>query len=335
MNGRCRGLTLAGLAILAPSAAVLLRRRWARYLAGSNRGSEPFVTAPDGVHLHVETRGRPDAGLTVVLVHGIGVTAGEFRHQQDALGPHARVVLFDQRGHGRSGWGDHRHSTVDELGRDLERLLAETTEGPVVLVGHSMGGMSIIALASQRPDLFGTRVVGVGLLSTSAGELASAALPRWAAQATLRTGLARAALWWLWLIAPLTDPLHPLMRRLGRRWLHRKLFGRGVPRPDTERVVDQMWRDASLAMVTGFLPSLAYHGKTPALQALRGVPTLVLAGIEDATIPCRHSARIVQQVGDSARLVLVRDAGHLVNMTHPDVVNSSLLELLARVRDRA
>ena len=323
---------LAGVAALAPAAA-LARRLWARHLSRTDRGTAPFVTAPDGVHLHVETRGQLDSDLTVVLVHGIGVTAEEFRHQQEALAPHARVVLFDQRGHGRSGWGDRRHAAVDELGRDLERVLEETTDGPVVLAGHSMGGMSIIALASRRPDLFGTRVVAVALLSTSAGELASSAVPRWAAHAALRTGLARAALWSAWLIAPVSDPLHPVTRSLGRRWLHRKLFGPATPSAETERVVDGMWRDSSLAMVTAFLPSLAYHRRAPALEALRGVPTLVLAGTADATIPCRHSLRIVQQIGEGARLVLVPRAGHLVNMTHPETVNSNLLELLARVRD--
>ena len=41
----------------------------------------------------------------------------------------------------------------------------------MVLAGHSMGGMSIMALARQRPELFGDRVVGVFLLATSAGGL--------------------------------------------------------------------------------------------------------------------------------------------------------------------
>ena len=49
-------------------------------------------------------------------------------------------------------------------------------EGPIVLVGHSMGGMTIMALADAHPELFGDQVLGVALLSTSAGEVGSAGL---------------------------------------------------------------------------------------------------------------------------------------------------------------
>ena len=58
------------------------------------------------------------------------------------------------------------------LGRDLDAVLrALAPDGPLVLVGHSMGGMTIMALAEQRPELFAERVAGVALLSTSAGEV--------------------------------------------------------------------------------------------------------------------------------------------------------------------
>ena len=46
-----------------------------------------------------------------------------------------------------------------------------------MLVGHSMGGMTIMALAEQRPELFAERVAGVALISTSAGEVGGAGLP--------------------------------------------------------------------------------------------------------------------------------------------------------------
>ena len=70
----------------------------------------------------------------------------------------------------------------EQLGRDLYGILQEfAPTGPVILIGHSMGGMSIMALAEQHPDLFGDRVIGVGLLSTSAGGLDETpiAFPGW------------------------------------------------------------------------------------------------------------------------------------------------------------
>src|SRR5512135_2304835 len=134
-------------------------------------GSRTVLTE-DGVPLHVELDGDPRAAFTVVLVHGFTARLGEFDRQRAALRDRARLVLYDHRGHGRSGWGDVRHATIDQLGRDLSRVLdAVVPDGPVVLIGHSLGGMTVMALAEQRPELFGPRVVGVALLATSAGRL--------------------------------------------------------------------------------------------------------------------------------------------------------------------
>jgi pimeloyl-ACP methyl ester carboxylesterase len=79
------------------------------------------------------------------------------------------VVSWDQRGHGRSGYGPGSAS-IERLGRDLRAVLDHIApEGPVVLAGHSMGGMTIMALAAEHPELFGEYVVGVVLVATSAG----------------------------------------------------------------------------------------------------------------------------------------------------------------------
>ena len=64
------------------------------------------------------------------------------------------------------------HATIEQLGRDLKHVLDTVVpHGPIVLVGHSMGGMTIMALAEEYPELFGDRIVGVGLISTTAGGL--------------------------------------------------------------------------------------------------------------------------------------------------------------------
>ena len=113
-----------------------------------------------------------DAPLTVVFSHGFTARLAEWELQRAALRDRARLVLWDQRGHGRSGWTKLTAATIDRTGRDLGEVLdAVAPTGPVVLAGHSMGGMSILALARQRPELFGDRVVGVFLLATSAGGL--------------------------------------------------------------------------------------------------------------------------------------------------------------------
>src|SRR4051794_41502228 len=156
------------------------------------------VRTDDGVDLHVEVDENPEAGLTVVLAHGFTARLAEWELQRAALRDRARLVLFDQRGHGRSGWTRLTAATIDRTGRDLGEVLDATTpEGPVVLAGHSMGGMSVMALARQRPELFGTRVVGVFLLATSAGGLVESGVLGRAVKLGRRLGLLPVYLWLL------------------------------------------------------------------------------------------------------------------------------------------
>src|SRR5690606_33163238 len=110
---------------------------------------------------------------TVVLSHGYTLDERSWVYQRRALREAGyRVVVWDQRGHGASGVAESDTYHVDQLGRDLRRVLAEVVpEGPLVLVGHSMGGMTIMALAEADPEFVRDRVVGVALVSTSAGGL--------------------------------------------------------------------------------------------------------------------------------------------------------------------
>ena len=95
----------------------------------------------------------------------------------------------------RRPWTRHHHHTadIDRLGRDLGEIIDRLCTGPVIVVGHSLGGMAVMALADQRPELFGSKILGVALLSTSAGELASS-LPRPAARLLQTPHFARAML---------------------------------------------------------------------------------------------------------------------------------------------
>ena len=186
------------------------RRRLATQLASG--GAEPgmlppgdpsSVTADDGIRLsceEIEPAGGP-ADLTVVLVHGFALDRRTWHFQRRSLAelahPTARLVLYDMRSHGRSERAPRATCTIDQLGFDLDaviRALAPT--GPLVLVGHSMGGMTIMALAEERPELFADRVVGVVFIATSAGELGTGAArhPALPAQpADPKRGAARAA----------------------------------------------------------------------------------------------------------------------------------------------
>ena len=84
---------------------------------------------------------------------------------------------MDQRGHGRSGRPAHNNLSLRALGRDIGTVLdVVAPDRPVVVIGHSMGGMAAMALAEQRPELFGERVVGLILIGTSADDLLRGAM---------------------------------------------------------------------------------------------------------------------------------------------------------------
>src|SRR4051812_49782205 len=179
------------------------------------------VRTDDGVDLHVEVDGPEQSPLTVVFSHGFTARLAEWELQRAALRGRARLVLWDQRGHGRSGWADPRSATIDRTGRDLGAVLDATTpDGPVVLAGHSMGGMSVMALARQRPELFGTRVVGVFLLATSAGGLVESGVLGRAVKLVRRLGLLRLYLRVLPALAPLIQR-HPRRGTPDGRWVTR------------------------------------------------------------------------------------------------------------------
>lgn len=300
---------------------------------GSVRSTPRVVEADDGTGLHVEVDelAEPDPdGLTVVLCHGYSLNLDLWHYQRLALRGRYRTVLWDQRGHGRSRRGPAGSATIDQVGADLRAVLDATApEGPLVLVGHSMGGMTIMSLAAAHPDLISERVVGVAFVATSAGGLAD-----------LDLGLDRVGRL-VHKVAPRAMKL--LSRRPGLVERGRRLGG------DLEAVMVRRYSYASdvsdelvdftarmiaatrIEVIGDFLPVFAAHDKREALAGLSGIETLVVAGDSDLMIPVEHSAEIVRVLAH-AEQVVVRDAGHNVMLEHPDVVTPHLLALLDRAR---
>ncbi|MDQ6649482.1 MAG: alpha/beta hydrolase [Actinomycetota bacterium] len=311
----------------------LLTGRRARLVTEPGPGLS--VTADDGVRLHVERDGLAAGDVTVVFCHGFTARLGEFDLQRPALRARARLVFYDQRGHGSSGWGDPTHATIDQLGRDLSAVLdAEAPTGPVVLVGHSLGGMTIMALADQRPELFGPRIVGAFLLATSAGRLVERGLTGAVVRAMKRAGLLRVYLGSLRLFAPTWERFRKRGTKLGSVFIRHYLFGTDDATPELVRQVQAMLEETPLTVTAAFYPTFIDHDKTPALAALRGIPCTVLVGSADELTPLRHSQAIVDQLGPDTDFVVVPGAGHSVNITRTQVVNDAVLRLLDRAEAR-
>jgi pimeloyl-ACP methyl ester carboxylesterase len=293
------------------------------------------VTTDDGVPLHVEVDGDAQAPLTVVLSHGFTARLVEWDLQRAALRDRARLVLWDQRGHGRSGWTKLAAATIDRTGRDLGEVLDATTPtGPVVLAGHSMGGMSVLALARQRPELFGDRVVGVFLLATSAGGLVETGVLGLFIKAIRKLRLLSLYLRFLQLLAPLLERFRRRGTRLGRRVTRRLLFGADDADLANVRLVQELLEETPYPVAMAFYATFLDHDETAALEVLRRVPVTVVAATHDRLTPAAHGRDIATRIGDSAELVVVPGAGHSVNLTRTDVVDAAFVRLLDRVEER-
>lgn len=270
---------------------------------------------------------------TIVFVHGFALDMGTFYFQRKALadqGEH-RLVFYDQPGHGRSSKLQSGTYDIAALGKSLAAVLdAAVPEGHIILVGHSMGGMTIMAFAEQFPEWFGNRVTGVVLMSTSAGLFDKATLgvsnvvarfsapffPLWGKAAKLgggtidRARVASSDLAWL------------LTRRYG--------FGEAQPSPTLVTFVESMNSRTSVETLTKYLNTLYRHSRLPALSALRGVPVLVIVGTRDYLTPVTHSEEIIKELPE-AELLKIENSGHVVMLEKADEVNAALIPFLEKI----
>ncbi len=294
---------------------------------------ERTVRTEDGVDLHVEVDEGPSPA--VVLVHGFTASLQEFDLQRETLSGRARTVLYDCRGHGHSRRpGRVRNASIDQLGRDLGRVIDEVVpDGPVVLLGHSMGGMTVMALARQRPELFGPRVRGVFLLATSSGGLVEAGPVGAAVRVLRRLHLLTLLLLWLRLWAPLLERLRKPGTTVGRAYIRRNLFGTDDASPADVRKVQDLLEQTPLTVATAFYRTLLDHDEHASLRAMRDLPVTLLVGDSDRLTPAHHSRRMAEALPD-AELVVVPGAGHSVNITRRSVVDGALLRLLERVQQQ-
>ena len=320
------------------------------------------VDAVDGVALSVEEVGPADAPLTVIFSHGWTLRMGSWHYQRLALAgpgfgelpepepiaatrrnrrnattittepPTARLVFYDHRSHGKSTRAPDGHSTMDYLAGDLHSVIdTAAPAGPVVLIGHSMGGMAILHLAAADPDLFAERIAGVGLVCTGATYLKPSELNK-----LLMAGgnpLVR--------VLKVVGSRYPAIFERGRAsnrdvvWLLTRSLGFSGKDVSGALVdyLDEMVSSTPVEVIAEFLPALFAHDQTDAVPALAGIPTMIVAGDQDRMTPLDRSRRIAEVLPD-AEIVVAQGSGHMMMMEDPAVTNEALRRLLRRAADR-
>lgn len=298
---------------------------------------ETAVRTSDGVTLHVEIDepATPREGApTVVLIHGFTVSSRAWVFQRRALTEAGyRVVSYDHRGHGRSGQSDMEHATIEQLGHDLHLVLEHVVAGiapeaPIVLVGHSMGGMSLMAFGQTHPELIGTRIVGVAFAATSAGgEGQLISLGYGAAIGRLIERYGPGALHGL----SRQEQVFRSLRRFGRDledyFVEHYSFASPVSQT-LVRFTGDLAFETSFGQIGGFIATFNDHDRRDALDVWGRVPAVVITAQDDRLTPAEHGRLIADSI-PGAEHVIVAEAGHMVMLEHPDVVSTEILELLA------
>ncbi|MFQ6196788.1 alpha/beta fold hydrolase [Streptomyces sp. NPDC000405] len=317
---------------------------------GTLRGTAGTALAEDGTELHYEvdepeapSKGkgffgrRPEPPLTVVFSHGYCLSQDSWHFQRAALrAAGVRAVFWDQRSHGRSARGKGQREagepvSIDLLGRDLKAVVdAAAPEGPLVLVGHSMGGMTTMALAAHYPELIAERVVGAAFIGTSSGLMGEVTygLPPVGMNLLRRTVLPGAFRLML-TQTELVEKGRRAVAELIGGIIKRYSFGSRDVDPGVARFAERLIEATPVDVVAEFYPAFAEHDKVAALAEFAGRPVLVLAGEKDMVTPSEHS-RVIGEALPDAELVIVPGAGHLVMLEVPDLVSGHVLQLVGR-----
>lgn len=288
-----------------------------------------LISASDGTQLAVRQVGPLDADVTVIFSHGFCLTMDAWlpqcHHLSGELGDTARLVFYDQRGHGQSHTpADPGTYTLAQLGDDLNSVITAVARSRrVVLVGHSMGGMAIMTFAAQHPESLAA-IAGVGLISTAAGQLA-------------RCGIGRA----------LNTPAVPLLHYAARHapWITSHTWAAvrravapalGIPVAASpvvraNQVCCQMVSETPILTVAALLTEFRHHNQMSAIAKFAHLPALVACGEADPVTPLQHSLDLAAQL-PNAELVRVPRAGHMLELERPHLISEAILRLITRAR---
>ena len=277
---------------------------------GSLAGERSTVRGPGDLTIAVETYG-PDTAPQLVLAHGWVCTGRAWHEVVKRLRDRYRIITYDQPGHGRSDPPDDGQYDLDLLGDAFAAVVAAATgPGPLVVAGHSLGGMTILNAVRRHPALL-ERLRGAVLLSTtSSARSERLGLERGIrAVARLERGIRR-------VVPTLRDPrVTRAADRLTRatsdlsylvaRW---SAVGEDAD-PRIVAFTQQMVFSSGSDVVFGLVEAVLGVDEDDGLEALARVPTTLVVGAEDRLTPVLLSQRMADR--SDARLIELDGVGHM------------------------
>lgn len=345
------GVAGAAAGVAAAGAAVSLAQRRRSIEGRGNQEHAPFgslrsapltVVADDGLPLYAEVdeiepyakKGQSTVpGVTLVFIHGYALNMDCWHFQRERYRGVFRSVFYDQRSHGRSERSPLGHATIDQLGHDLFRVLEATTgDDAVILIGHSMGGMTILSLADQHPELFGAKVIGAALISTTAGGLDPGRILFPMMPTGVSGGVMGRVVRGLSVGHRAVDRLRTVGKDVATVITDAYAFGDDVPTDYVEFVRD-MLDETPFEVVAEFFPSFADLDIWRAMETLSRVPVSIVCGTADKITSIGHSRKLHARIHGSD-LLECEGAGHMVILESHEQVSEELDHLIALSTER-
>jgi len=290
---------------------------------GTIRGSSIGpVESFDGTKLYV---GEAGSGPTVLFVHGFCLNASSWHYQLQEMSDEFRCVVYDMRGHGESERPASDDYAMEAHARDLEAVIASIEE-PVMVVGHSMGGMALIQYAGLFPEQIGDKVRAVALVDTAAHDVMGGMVPSAARLLTPALRLLEQA---ATMAAARNPEAFDRVRKNQKNMvaLLIKLMGFG-PKAHRHQLafMNQMLQAIPAEILVPIVKTLRAMDVTGALDNI-DVPTLVVVGARDRLTP-RAAARFLATAIHGARLEVIPHAGHMPMLEQPEEFNAVLRRFL-------
>lgn len=271
------------------------------------------IARPDGSEIQVEFYGL-DRGPTIILTHGWGPDSTVWYYAKKQLSDQFRLIIWDLPGLGKSKKPKNRDYSLEKYAHDLEAVIALADDQPVILLGHSMGGMILLTFCRLFPEQLQRRVAGLILVDTTYTN-------------PLKTTILSKLL--LALQKPLIEPLLYVAIALSPiLWLMSWLsYLNGTPLLSTEisgftgtETRGQLnfscligLKGSPGVLARGVLAMLRFN-ETETLPKV-SVPTLVIAGKSDIPTRLIASQRMDAEVPRS-QLSVIAPAGHMALMEH-------------------